>query len=1056
MNNQKLKEELYTLIKSDISIFDFLSDAVLDGLWFWDLKDREQGWTSPRFWRLLGFTEEEAIAFQGKWDRFLFPEDLEKAHQLYERHMADSSVPYDMILRFNHREGHELWVHNRGKVIKDEEGKPWRMIGVHTDVTALKEAEIELRNSNEILRGVLDSQAYYIITTDLEGRYTYVNDYYCEAFGLDHTKGVIGQEGLDHIIPDDHHKCREVVNQCLARPNIPFSIELRKPGHDGSMVFTSWEFTAISGKKGAPNEILCIGYDITEKVQTEQFFKVLVNTLSDVVTIVNYKGIIQYASPAWASHYGFSREAMIGRHFSEFSCPITYKLVPAFLKSLLEGTTNSNLLEHCFYHSEEEKYWVETNATLDIDNQQIILVSRDIAARKAAEAEIEEMTALLNKTEKLAKVGGWKLDLSINIPVWTDGCYDIHELENRQTHDIEWALSFYPPEDRQLIQDSLEEAVKKRERFDISCRFITAKGNKRWVRVTGHPVEQEGEVKAILGLIMDVTEHKEAEMALQRQTAMQQIIMNISSKYINLPLEEVDDGINRSLKEIGCFFGAERAYVFRYNRSEDTASNIYEWCAEGISPQIENLQNIPNSMMKEWVEQHYRGETIHIPDVQSLPEGQTREMLEPQGVQSLLTVPMMRKGECQGFVGFDMVKNQHHFSEEEQALLQLFAELLVNVQIRSRAQQRLEESRAQLQKLTENVPGAIYRFERSPDGAYSFPFISKGVSKLVPGSTPEKVINDADVLFRHIPREDLPRIIEAIEYSAEHLSIFSEEYKIVLDDDSLHWHKATSRPERKADGTVVWYGIFQDVTREKEIEAIKARAQELEAKNKEMEQFAYVASHDLREPLRTVQSYVSLLERKLKGQLDEQTQQYIGYVKEASSRMTHLITGLLEYSQLGRDMTQKQINCKCLLEEVKLDLASSIAAKKASIEFGPLPVKIVGYELELRLLFQNLISNAIKFGKKEVPPQVKVSGKALPDGWQFEITDNGIGVSAEYQDKIFDIFERLHHQSEFEGTGIGLANCKKIVDMHLGRIWLESELGKGTTFYFTIKAMKEA
>jgi PAS domain S-box-containing protein len=778
----------------------------------------------------------------------------------------------------------------------------------------------------------------------------------------------------------------------------------------------------------------------------------MVNALSDAVATLDYRGIVQYASPVWQSAYGFNSESMPGKHFSAFSDQHSQSLIHSYLEKIIEGNPDSSTLEHRITNSKNEHFWVETKAILDEKNRQVILVSRDIRKRRKGYEGLREMTELLHDTEKLAKVGGWKLDLNGNKPIWTKGCFDIHELESRVTYDVEWALSFYPPEDRRLIQDTLDKAVAQREKFDLTCQFITAKQNRKWVRVTGHPVEKDGEIVELIGLIMDVTEQKEAETALHRQTAMQQIIMDISSKYINIPLDQVQEAVKDSLGEIGNFVSADRAYVFEYDFQEKTASNTYEWCANGIEPQIEHLQNVPLSLMKSWVDRHRVGKIIHIEDVSGLDPGQVREMLEPQGIKSLITVPMMFQNGCVGFVGFDMVRRKHTFNKEEKKVLSLFAQMLVNVKDRHKAQQRLEESRTQLLKLTQNVPGIIFQYEMSPEGKFSFPFISKGINELSPGYTEADFKKDSETPFRYILKEEIPKLRAAILESAKEMSVFSAEYRVKLADGKIGWHLVKSVPERLKEGTVVWYGIAQDISREKEMEAIRNRAAELELKNKEMERFSSIASHDMREPLRTIHSYVSVLENKLEGQLDEPAQKYMSFIKDASTRMNQLITGLLEYSQLGKDMNCRAIDLKQMLSDIRQDLDSSIKEKNAELIIGDIPEKIYGYELEIRLLFQNLISNAIKYSRNEAPPIVHLKGITLSEGWEFQISDNGIGIAPQYKKKIFNIFERLH-QSEYEGTGIGLANCKKVVEMHNGKIWLKSEVNQGTTFFFVLKNM---
>lgn len=238
------------------------------------------------------------------------------------------------------------------------------------------------------------------------------------------------------------------------------------------------------------------------------------------------------------------------------------------------------------------------------------------------------------------------------------------------------------------------------------------------------------------------------------------------------------------------------------------------------------------------------------------------------------------------------------------------------------------------------------------------------------------------------------------------------------------------------------YVMLRNVT---ELEQTK---NELELKNKELNQFAHRVSHDLKEPVHTISSFTKLIEGKYKGQLDKKADECLSFISDAADRMIILINDLLEYSMIGKQGEMIHVDCKKLVESIQQDLQMKITETNSTLEVGELPV-VKGYETDLRLLFQNLISNGIKFNKPGVPPKIKIFAKEQ-DGWTFIIQDNGIGIAEENKKKIFGFFQRLHYRSEYEGTGIGLAYCKKIAELHKGDIWVDSKLGEGSTFYFTI------
>ncbi|MBQ0767829.1 MAG: HAMP domain-containing protein [Bizionia sp.] len=229
---------------------------------------------------------------------------------------------------------------------------------------------------------------------------------------------------------------------------------------------------------------------------------------------------------------------------------------------------------------------------------------------------------------------------------------------------------------------------------------------------------------------------------------------------------------------------------------------------------------------------------------------------------------------------------------------------------------------------------------------------------------------------------------------------------------------------------------------EKQIEKIKSV-------NKELEQFVYVASHDLQEPLRTMTSYISLISEIYIEQLDGNALKYMNHVEDASLRMKTLIKDLLDYSKIGKEKVVKNVDLNKTVNDIILDFELIIKDNNATVKVAELP-RIKGLEVELKQLFQNLISNGLKFKKADTDPLIEVTVEDQDDYWLFSVRDNGIGMEQKFFDRVFVIFQRLHNRNDYEGTGIGLSVCKKIVDMHKGEIWIESELNQGSTFYFTI------
>lgn len=247
-----------------------------------------------------------------------------------------------------------------------------------------------------------------------------------------------------------------------------------------------------------------------------------------------------------------------------------------------------------------------------------------------------------------------------------------------------------------------------------------------------------------------------------------------------------------------------------------------------------------------------------------------------------------------------------------------------------------------------------------------------------------------------------------------------------------------------------YFVFIRDISSRKEKEVqIQQQNEILKRQNTELEQFNYIASHDLQEPLLTIIGYSDLLLEEFSNDLNEEGKLFLDFIHNSANRMRFLISGLLEYNRINKNSDTQWLDLNNTLSDVIDDLSVNMKESNALVHYDSLPV-IECYPIFIRLLFQNLISNALKFRKENTAAEVHIEAKELKDSWQFSVKDNGIGIEEKYFNQIFQIFRRLHTSEEYSGFGIGLAHCKKIVDIHNGKIWIESKVNEGTTFFFTI------
>ncbi|MEM7130682.1 MAG: ATP-binding protein [Chloroflexota bacterium] len=371
---------------------------------------------------------------------------------------------------------------------------------------------------------------------------------------------------------------------------------------------------------------------------------------------------------------------------------------------------------------------------------------------------------------------------------------------------------------------------------------------------------------------------------------------------------------------------------------------------------------------------------------------------------------------------------------------------VLDITKQKQATEALEKERHLLRTLIDNLPDYIF----VKDMESRFIINNQAHLNALGVDAQEEVIGRSD--FDYFPQALVKQYYadeQIIIQSGE--SLVDREEMTIPSDGTNQWLSTTKVPLRGRDGSIVGLvGMCRDITQRREAELkLQKTANELARSNAELEQFAYVASHDLQEPLRAITGYIQLLQRRYADQLDERAVNFIERSVAAANRMKGLIEGLLAYSRVGRrDTPFIMTDCSKLVAQTLNDLAPIIEESHATVAYDSLPT-VKGDAILLGQLIQNLVSNAIKFRGTQ-HPEVHIAALSKGSEWLFSVRDNGIGIESEYVDRIFLIFQRLHTRTEYPGTGIGLAMCKKIVEYHGGRIWVKSEVGRGTTFFFTL------
>lgn len=735
-----------------------------------------------------------------------------------------------------------------------------------------------------------------------------------------------------------------------------------------------------------------LGSEIYRKKVEDELSQIF-DTAQDIICIMGFDGKFRKVNKGAMYLLGYSEEEFLSKNYLDFVHPDDLKETENVLSHLSLGQNFMHSFNRLIT-SEGEVVWLDWNSTVVEEEELIYSVAKDITEEK-------ELQNSLDRANKMARIGFWDVDVAggKGSQYWSSVTKEIFEVGSDYTPNVETGIKLYPDEASDLISMHFNRCMTEGIPYDLELPAITAKGNQIWVRAQGQAEFRDGVCHRVFGSIQDISDLKKAHLDLE--SAFEQK---------NAILESIGDAFF-SLDKDGRFtyWNAEASHVFGGTKEERLGQFI--WDLHPFSTETFTLENLRQAYTKgssSRFEQYYK---------------EFEKWLEVSIYPSEIGLSVYLK----------------------------------DITIRKTTEELIRQSNERFERVAQVTEDAIWDWD----------FVSKKMYwgegfRTLFGIDLDHVVPSVEYWFSLIHPEDVEYVGEDVKnsiYNPE-IATVANEYRFRKADGSYSNVEVRGRILRNENGQPLRIiGAVSDITKRKEFESslrslnekLELRAKELAKSNAELEQFAYVASHDLQEPLRMVSSFLTQLEKKYETQLDERAKMYINFAVDGAKRMRQIILDLLEFSRVGRiEEEPTSIPLSELIEEVCRMQSSAIKIKNAKITYSNLPL-IKGFRTPLIQVFQNLISNAIKYSKQDQAPEVKIACSESPGFWEFTVEDNGIGMDAESFDRIFVIFQRLHTKDEFDGTGIGLAIVKKIVENLGGRIWVTSELDRGTTFHFTIK-----
>lgn len=422
----------------------------------------------------------------------------------------------------------------------------------------------------EIYDHLKSSRILFYNKTDLKGNYTYLSPYFSEFFSYPVEK-YIGTSSFATIIEEDHEKCLETVKQCLLFPETSHSVIMRKPNKNGGIIHTQWEITLITDEENQPLEFISIGYDISQNIASEKNVKLLNSEIEDEkikyqtlfetsslgIVLHNLDGTIDLANETFCDMVGIKKAEAQQYNVLDF-VPAEFKDQVYEMVNLLKTTKKNTSLEIEFRGPNNLIVPVSVNKLIFTDHYgqpKIWNVIKDITVRKHQKELLEKQNELLEETADIAKLGGWEIDLKTFKTEWTKEVYHIHDLDLDYDHNVENGISFYHPDDRERVSEAVGHTIKSGEPFDLESRFISAKGKKKWLKVSGRAVLKDGKIEAIKGIIQDITKKKLAEETIIIQNELLKEAYFAQSHLVRPPianiiglitlLDTIHDGIER-------------------------------------------------------------------------------------------------------------------------------------------------------------------------------------------------------------------------------------------------------------------------------------------------------------------------------------------------------------------------------------------------------------------------------------------------------------------------------------------------------------------------------
>ncbi len=970
----------------------------------WYGPDGRYLYVSPSSERICGYSPEEFYENPALLQTLVHIDDRDMFFQHTRDEFHKHEAQY-LEFRIITSDGSLRWLGHICQPVYSHDGRWLGRRSSNRDITERKQAEEALKESQAYYRAMLEAFDGLIYVCSRDYRVEFMNEHFIQRTGYN---------GVGELCYKALHELDEICPWCVNDQVFEGNTvkwEVQSPKDNKWYYVVNTPLYHADGRMSKQ----AIIQDITDRKQAEEelrnaheHLEATLNALPDLLFEVDREGRFYHIHTRQPQLLFFPPEECLDKTVQELFPPQTARMISDAIAQALETGTHFGTIYPL--KIADELKWFELSIAAKGDPQtpqgRLIALARDITDRKQAEIALRKERDKIHQYLSIAGVMLIALNRDKTVAMINKkGCellgYSEHEIIGQNWFDL-----CIPQAKRNKVKAVFTQLmageIEPAEYFENSV--FTKQGEERIIAWHNTIIlDEEGNMNGTLSSGEDITGQKFVEQALRESKDRYQRITNAITDYI---------------------------YTVQIQHGQPWETIHRAACVAVTGYTVEEFQSRPYL----WIDM------VHPEDRQAVTTC-AAELLEGVKVDPL-EHRIIRKDGTTRWVRSTFVP---HY--DSQGTLRSYDGLIQDITEQKLAEIALQESEERLRLLVESAGDMIEEYDL--DGKYIYysgaSHYGVATSELL-GKTPFEV-------FNHDIAAPIVEQIQAVAASGQSQTF----EKCVPWEGKPLWFSDHVFPVRDADGHLTAIAkIRLNITdRKRAEELLKQTMTELQRSNTELEHFAYVASHELQQPLLVIATHLEVLSHRYQGKLGNEADTFIKKIFASVERMQETIQDLLEYSHLNSRETEfAPTNCETVIQGVLYNLQPMIEQYQAVVTHTPLPT-ILANESQFMQLFQNLISNGIKF-RREAPPRIHISAECHEDEWTFAVQDNGIGLEQEHADRIFIIFERLHNQKTFPGTGIGLAICKKIVERHGGQIWVKSEPGAGSTFYFTHKAMKDS